>query len=72
MRRLHRFAFTGGCKPITLHPSRPIPAALQPQGSITMTKTEKPAPRKISVAELKLVAGGHCVTRNGVTLCLQL
>lgn len=37
-----------------------------------MTKTEKPAPREISVAALKQVAGGHCIVRKGVTVCLQL
>jgi hypothetical protein len=37
-----------------------------------MTKTEKPAPREISVAELKQVAGGYSVIRNKMTVCMQL
>jgi hypothetical protein len=32
MGRLHRFAFTVGHKPITLHASPPILAAPQPEG----------------------------------------
>ena len=72
MRRLHRFAFTAVTAAVTFDASRPIRAAPQPEGTITMTKTEKPAPREISVAELKQAAGGHCIVRKGVVLCVQL
>jgi len=28
--------------------------------------------REISAAEMKQVAGGHCVIRNGIAVCMKL
>jgi hypothetical protein len=50
---------------------------MHPEEDDAMTRTEKPAPREISVAELKQAAGGRgliivCVEHKGHTTCQMI
>jgi hypothetical protein len=77
MRRLHRFAFTPDGSHVTFDPSHAILAAPQPEGNLTMTKTEKPAPREISATEMKQASGGRgllivCVEHKGQLICQMI